>query len=238
MVGRRSKKKTMKKKKQEEEEVQKQDYDDNKSTSTESTSSELTEKTPIVEKLSRKQRKAERKKRTQSPSTIWSNLNMMCDGCCGAMTIIEPAEAEEEDLFADEDNILSKIGHSIMHRAGLAPPVKIIRCTQLDDDSVITTPKVLVELAKQYDEEKFFVKGGTMPNDTSDGTVVTTRSNLSSLTSRSRRLLPSLSGMSTGKSFRSTKSRSGSVRSSSRGGSTKEKTIKNPVKVSEGRFEI
>ncbi|KAL7432071.1 hypothetical protein ACHAXM_003333 [Skeletonema potamos] len=199
--------------------VQKQDKD-NKSTSTQSTSSVLTEGTPIVEKQSKKQRKQQKKQQIQAPRTLWSDL---CSGCCGAMEIIEP-EQEEEDPFADEDNFLSKFGNSIMHKVGFAPPVKIIRCTQLDDDSVITTPKVLLDMAKKYDKERFWAKDGATPNDASDGTTVSTSSS-----TKKMRLLPSLS-MSGGKSFLSTKSTK-SIKSSVR-------SIKKPVKVSEGRFEI
>ena len=224
----RSKKKSYSKRHRQEA-VVKEDED---TASTEDTESELTEETPLVEKNARNQRKAERKHK--SPTTLWSDLNLMCSGCCGAMEVMESAE-EDEDLFADEENLISKFGHSIMHKAGFAPPVKIIKCTPLDDDTVITTPKVLIELAKQYDKERFWVSGTECPNDETDGTVATSRTTLSSMTSRSRRLIPSIS-FSTGRS-RASKS----VRSM--GGKAKKskdviERIKKPQKVSEGRFEI
>mmetsp|Transcript_16216 Transcript_16216/g.24054 ORF Transcript_16216/g.24054 Transcript_16216/m.24054 type:complete len:242 (+) Transcript_16216:107-832(+) len=229
IMGRSRKKSSSKKQKRVEEEVQTQD--DEQTASTEDTQSELTEETPLVEKISRRQRKAERKQ-FKSPTNLWSDLNLMCGGCCGAMEVIEPAE-DDEDFFADDDdNIISKFGHSIMHKAGFAPPVKIIKCTPLDDDTVITTPRVLIELAKQYDKERFWVTGGTVPND-EDGTVTTSKTNFSAVSSMSKRLLPSIS-------FPSGRSRaSKSVRSF--GGKKAKKSkdaLKKPLEVSDGRFEI
>jgi len=221
----RSKKKSYSKRQRKEEVVVKEDED---TASTEDTESELTEETPLVEKNARNQRKAERKHK--KPTTLWSDLNLMCHGCCGAMEVMESAE-EEDDLFADDDNIISKFGHSIMHKAGFAPPVKIIRCTQVDDDTVITTPKVLIELAKQYDKERFWVSN-TEPNDETDGTVATSRTALSSVASISKRLIPSIS-LPSGRSRASKSVRS--VRSKK---PKKSKEIKKPHRVSEGRFEI
>ena len=200
--------------------------EDEQTTTTEDTESELTEVTPLVEKMSRNQRKAERKQ--SSPRNVWSDLNLMCGGCCGAMEVIEPAEVEE-DLFADDENILSKFGHSIMHKAGFAPPVKVIRCTEVDDDSVITTPKVLVELAKQYDKERFWSAGSEHNDD--EGTVATSRTNRSSMTSISKKLIPSLS--ISGKSRASKSVISLGTRKNKRS-----KEQKKPMRLSEGRFEI
>lgn len=178
--------------------------DDDQTASTESTRSQLMEETTIVEKLSSKQRKKEKQSGQINSNSMWTDLDLMCGGCCGAMEVIEPVE--EEDPFAEDDNILSKFGHSILHKAGFAPPIKILRCTQLDDDTVITTPMVLIEMAKQYDKERFWVKGHAVPNDAADaGTFTTAKSNRSSMTSKSRRLLPSLS-MSTRRTIGSLKS--------------------------------
>ena len=153
--------------------------------------SDLTESTPLVEKSARKQRK---EGRNQQQTSLWHDLNIMFNGCCGAIEAVDAIkEDEDEDLFADDDNLISKFGHSIMHKAGFAPPVKIIRCTQEDDDdSVITTPKVLIELAKQYDQERFWANNAE-PHDDTDGTVTTNRTALSSMTSMSKRLIPNLS---------------------------------------------
>ena len=192
-------------------------------TATTETSSDLTEHTPLGEKTSRKQRKEE-----QKPTSLWYDLNLMCGGCCGAMEAVTSVqENEEEDLFADDDNLISKFGHSIMHKAGFAPPVKIIRCTQEDDaDSVITTPKVLIELAKQYDKERFWASTADL-NDDTDGTVTTSRTALSNMTSMSKRLIPNLS-LSAGRS-RASKS----VKTM---GSKKSK--KSKTRSSDGRYEI
>lgn len=225
----RSKKKSYSKR-QRKGDVVKEDEDTN---STEDTESELTEETPLVEKSARNQRKAERKY-NKPPTTVWSDLNVMCSGCCGAMEVMESAE-EEEDLFADDDNLISKFGHTIMHKAGFAPPVKIIRCTPVDDDTVITTPKVLIELAKQYDKERFWVSNEE-PNDETDGTVATSRTALSSVASISKRLIPSISlpsGRSrASKSVKSTRSKKPKKNKDSG------ERIKKPHRVSEGRFEI
>ncbi len=226
----RSKKKSYSKRQRKEEFVK----EDEDSASTEDTESELTEETPLVEKSARNQRKAERKHNKPS-TTVWSDLNLMCSGCCGAMEVMESAE-EEEDLFADDDNLISKFGHSIMHKAGFAPPVKIIRCTQVDDDTVITTPKVLIELAKQYDKERFWVSSEE-PNDETDGTVATSRTTLSTMSSISKRLIPSIS-LPSGRS-RASKSVAKSVRSKKpKKSKDSGERIKKPHRVSEGRFEI
>ena len=194
-------------------------------TATTESSSDLTERTPLNEKNSRKQRKEER----SQPTSLWYDFSLMCGGCCGAIEAVKSVKGEdgEEDLFADDDNIISKFGHTIMHKAVFAPPVKIIRCTQEDDDSVITTPKVLIELAKQYDQERFWQASNANPQDDEDGTVTTSRTSLSITSMVSKRLIPNLS-LSAGRS-RASKS----VKTT---GTKKSKKSKS--RSSDGRYEI
>ena len=192
---------------------------------------DLTEQSsPLVEKSARKQQRKEARNQ-QQPTSLWHDLNIMFNGCCGAIEAVDAIkEDEDKDLFADDDdNFISKIGHSIMHKAGFAPPVKIIRCTQEDDDdSVITTPKVLVELAKQYDQERFWANNAE-PHDDTDGTVATNRTALSTMTSMSKRLIPNLS--LSGRGSRASKS----VKTM---GSSKKQSKKVKSRSSDGRYEI
>lgn len=204
---------------------------------TQSTASESSEASQLVERqVVRKGRRTGSRKKSKSISNSTDFLS--CLGCCGAMDIMEPEQ--DDDPFADDDGFLGKVGHSILHRAGFAPPVRIIKCTEVEDDSVITTPRVLEDMARQYDREQRFWKKSasvTLP-DAANGvpSIESSSSNMSS--SNRRKLIPSVSMPSTGRTLRSSmSSRSGkSIGRNKR--SKKERKERKHVKSSKGRFEI
>ena len=202
---------------------------------TQSTASESSEASPLVERqVVRKGRRTGSRKKSKSLSNSTDFLS--CLGCCGAMDIMEPEQ--DDDPFADDDGFFGKVGHSILHRAGFAPPVRIIKCTEVEDDSVITTPRVLEDMARQYDREQRFWKKSvsvTLPNDATNGvpSIESSSSNMSS--SNRRKLIPSVSMPSTGRTLRSSIS-SKSGRSIVR--NKRSKKERKHVKSSKGRFEI
>ena len=202
---------------------------------TQSTASESSEASPLVERqVVRKGRRTGSRKKSKSISNSTDFLS--CLGCCGAMDIMEPEQ--DDDPFADDDGFFGKVGHSILHRAGFAPPVRIIKCTEVEDDSVITTPRVLEDMARQYDREQRFWKKSvsvTLPNDATNGvpSIESSSSNMSS--SNRRKLIPSVSMPSTGRTLRSSIS-SKSGRSIVR--NKRSKKERKHVKSSKGRFEI
>ena len=202
---------------------------------TQSTASESSEASPLVERqvVVRKGRRTGSRKKSKSLSNSTDFLS--CLGCCGAMDIMEPEQ--DDDPFADDDGFFGKVGHSILHKAGFAPPVRIIKCTEVEDDSVITTPRVLEDMARQYDrEQRFWVKSVsvTLPNDANGvPSIESSSSNMSS--SNRRKLIPSVSMPSTGRTLRSSlSSRSGK----SIGRNKRSKKERKHVKSSKGRFEI
>src|SRR5210317_2124575 len=189
---------------------QKKAKDDDQTQSTASESSEASQDLRLVERqVVRKVRRTGSRKKSKSLSNSTDFLS--CLGCCGAMDIMEPEQ--DDDPFADDDGFFGKVGHSILHRAGFAPPVRIIKCSEVEDDSVITTPRVLEDMARQYDREQRFWKKSasvTPPNDATNGvpSIESSSSNMSS--SNRRKLIPSVSMPSTGRTLRSSlSSRSG-----------------------------
>lgn len=212
---------------------QKKAKDDDLTQSTASESSE--EASQLVERqVVRKGRRSGTQKKSKSISNSTDFLS--CLGCCGAMDIMEPEQ--DDDPFADDDGFFGKVGHSILHKAGFAPPVRIIKCTEVEDDSVITTPRVLEDMARQYDREQRFWKKSasvTLPNDAANGvpSIESSSSNMSS--SNRRKLIPSVSMPSTGRTLRSSmSSRSGR----SIGRNKRSKKERKHVKASKSRFEI
>lgn len=198
---------------------QRKGKDDDLTQSTASESSDASRGTQLVE------RQVSSRKKSKSLSNSTDLLS--CLGCCGAMDLIEPEE--DEDPFADDDGFFDKVGHSILHRAGFAPPVKIIKCTEVEDDSVITTPRVLEDMARQYDREQPFWRqnANVVPS------IESSSSNMSS--SNRRKLIPSISMPSTGRTLRSSlSSRSGK----SIGRNKRSKKEWKHVKASKGRSEI
>jgi len=202
---------------------------------TQSTASESSEASQLVERqvVVRKVRRTGSRKKSKSLSNSTDFLS--CLGCCGAMDIMEPEQ--DDDPFADDDGFFGKVGYSILHRAGFAPPVRIIKCSEVEDDSVITTPRVLEDMARQYDREQRFWKKSvsiTLPNDANGvPSIESSSSNMSS--SNRRKLIPSVSMPSTGRTLRSSlSSRSGK----SIGRNKRSKKERKHVKSSKGRFEI
>lgn len=202
---------------------------------TQSTASESSEASQLVERqvVVRKVRRTGSRKKSKSLSNSTDFLS--CLGCCGAMDIMEPEQ--DDDPFVDDDGFFGKVGHSILHRAGFAPPVRIIKCSEVEDDSVITTPRVLEDMARQYDREQRFWKKSvsvTLPNDANGvPSIESSSSNMSS--SNRRKLIPSVSMPSTGRTLRSSiSSRSGK----SIGRNKRSKKERKNVKASKGRFEI
>jgi hypothetical protein len=202
---------------------------------TQSTASESSEASQLVERqvVVRKVRRTGSRKKSKSLSNSTDFLS--CLGCCGAMDVMEPEQ--DDDPFADDDGFFGKVGHSILQRAGFAPPVRIIKCSEVEDDSVITTPRVLEDMARQYDREQRFWKKSvsvTLPNDANGvPSIESSSSNMSS--SNRRKLIPSVSMPSTGRTLRSSlSSRSGK----SIGRNKRSKKERKHVKSSKGRFEI
>ena len=166
----------------------------------------------ITKSRSKRQQRRSRVVKKSSRNDITADLLSLFECCVPSICVpcmddLEPDD--EEDLFAEDDNFLSKVGHSLLHKVGFAPPVRIISCTKVDDDSVITMPIVLEKMALEYDREQKFWKLPSTQNELS-----TFPSNIPSSkpsndsSSQKKRLLPTISLPTTGKSFitRSTRS--------------------------------
>lgn len=95
---------------------------------------------------------------TEESSSYDSILPTCCcgDSFVGRSSIEDNEEQQEErrNEFVEKSNLWERVTDIALALVGAAPPVKIIKCLDYssDDESEVTLPRVLTDLAEEYDK--------------------------------------------------------------------------------------